>query len=161
MWRLFILRVCLIILFLFSILYGVTSWDEIRLGNDTEKWFSTSGTITKSEVMENKNRRGVSWWTKIEFVYEYGGFSYTSNKLRYGAGSELNKMTAMRFAQKNKVDQTVQVFVNPENPGMAVLEKGIGKTGYFNFCLSIFVGIVSLAGFLPKRFLIAKQTSIP
>lgn len=157
MWRLFIIRFCLIIIFLFSILFGVTSWNKIRLGNDTEKWVSANGTITKSEVIKNKIRSRVSWCTKIEFAYEYGGCSYTSNKLRYGAGCDLIKSTAMEFTQKHKIGQTVQVFVNPEDPEMAVLEKGVGKTDYFGFCVSILAGILGLGCFLPKRFLIGEQ----
>lgn len=85
-------------------------------------WPAVDGSITESFVEERDQGEGKSYDAHVEYTYLLDGVSYLGTRiaplgsvfgLRWTAQSERRPYTA---------GQAVKVFVNPRNPGEAVLE---------------------------------------
>lgn len=118
----------LTLLFLFAArLYVVT-----ELTNDTESfnWPTTTGLITSSKIESWTESGDTDFASSVEYEYVVDNRKYSSNRIRFGGfllalpGNKAEAEEALRlYASGN----SVQVYFDPDEPSLSVLEPGAGR----------------------------------
>jgi hypothetical protein len=118
-----------------------TLLEQARLN---EKAVSVKAIVLSSEVRQATTRIGTdasdtatSYWPEVEFSYEYGGTSRTSNKIwPVGeGGSEADAKVALSSYPEGA---EVSAFVDPSDPGTAFLEKRWSQAPYLSVIIGVF-----------------------
>ena len=113
---------------LHALLYGWWSRVEARR---SEYWFPAEGRVLSSRVevraeigSDSPRTATDTFWPCIEYEYQFQGETYHSNKIIL---VEVNypREQAEAIVARNPVGARVQVYVDPDHPRRAVLEKGL------------------------------------
>lgn len=104
-------------------------------------WPKARGNVIKSYVRIASSTRSAhnNVMPEVVYVYSVDGVNYEGNKIFFledGRGSAWSK----KKVEKYKVEQQIEVFYNPQDPSISVLEpggsvKGIFLSGVFHFIL--------------------------
>lgn len=92
-------------------------------GIQARSWTATQATMTQCEVVEG--RKG-SKRLEVSYDYTFDGRSYTGTRFGFSDGASKDEWAA-RFA----AGSTVTCFVNPTNPGQAMLQREMGMVYWF------------------------------
>jgi len=109
----------------------VTSLRSLRLARQMDRWPSAAGQMLRSEVRTETqyidgnygSEAVLSFSPEVEYEYQYQGHSYRSRKLilvNVHWSREQLEQTLARYPTGSQVT----VWVNPNQPEMAVLERG-------------------------------------
>lgn len=113
---------------LHAILYGWWSRTQARR---SEYWFPAEGRVLNSQVEVRADTSSDSprtaidtYWPRIEYEYQFQGETYRSDRIIL---VEVNypRKQAEALVARNPVGARVQVYVDPDHPRRAVLEKGL------------------------------------
>lgn len=113
---------------LHALLYGWWSRVEARR---SEYWFPAEGRVLSSrvevraEIGSDSPQKAIdTFWPCIEYEYQFQGETYHSDRIIL---VEVNypRKQAEALVARNPVGARVQVFVDPDHPRRAVLEKGL------------------------------------
>jgi hypothetical protein len=132
---------------LVGVFYVVRGYFKIRR---SEKWLTTNGKVTQSEVIVEKVGDPMLYRTKIDYSYEANGAELTSDRFDLDGESTsafLDKAEQVRLAYPK--DASVVVHYNPDNPAEAVLHlnnftelRSEAKVGAFFACIClVFLGV--------------------
>jgi hypothetical protein len=111
------------------------------------KWTETPCTVISSRVKSHSDSDGTTYSVDIFYSYRVDGKEYKSNTYGlFGGSSSGYKSKAKVVAQYPKGSKKV-CYVNPGNPGDAVLKRGVGWEILFGLIPLVFFG-VGLAVFL-------------
>lgn len=115
-------------------------------------WVSVPCRILASDLQQNRGSKGTTYKAVIKFTYQVEGRAFAAD-----GHSFFNSFSSGYAGQKKIVDQyppgaQVTCFVNPRNPGEAVLYRGPTHMLWWGLFPLPFIAIGSLA-FLPARFL--------
>ena len=130
-----------------TLLYGVRTR---RLQEQSQSWLPARGVVLRSEVeIETRTSHRGSHPTTFTFYrpsvtydYEYQGKKYRSRRIIV-ANINWPKKEAEEAVARYPADSEVSVWVNPNRPNMAVLERGmVGKSR--KYLLVSLVGILFL-----------------
>ena len=130
------------ILTLISLVSGIliTVYGGIRIKNayHCRDWDKVQGEVIGSMVAElpnsSKNRNTASWVPDIVYEYNYKGQTYFSQSISYVSGSSGGLHDSYyadtedhvaAFVEKYPVGTPVTVYVNPEEPEVAVIDPSI------------------------------------
>jgi len=91
--------------------------------NPERQWRATEGTITESFVEEDTRGDGPTYWPRVKYRYDVDGISYVGECIAPFQGVGFRSI-ARRERARYPAGRTVTVYVNPRNPGDAVLEPG-------------------------------------
>jgi hypothetical protein len=126
-----------------GLLFVLGSGLAIVLARRSASWPVTSGTITRSEIVESRTRRNVRLYeSRIEYSYAVHGKAYRSDRVCSGAMLHTRGRAEERCA-KYPAGSPVRVFYKPSDPSRACLE-ATAETS--NLMLAIGCGILLLAG---------------
>ena len=88
-------------------------------------WIAVEGTMKESGVDENGDNDGPPTYSvKLLYEYNYRGINYINDRIAPLQMWSSFRSTADSYARKYPRDRQVTVYVNPHNPGTAVLEPG-------------------------------------
>ncbi len=121
----------------------------IKKGKQTSTWLEVKGQITKSEIGISQNPTKESFETyyrsDIEYEYEVTGKKYKSDQAYLGDKVYLtSKEKAEKTLKMFPINQTVSVFVNPDNYAESVLIKGSGANRVLNIVLGLILVIIGV-----------------
>lgn len=90
-------------------------------------WPTAKGVVISSEVYEGCcGEYSEGWWPRVSYHYSVNGRTYVSDRIEVeDVGSGNNSYFAERTVQRYPQGEHVQVYYDPRNPAIAVLEPGI------------------------------------
>ena len=112
---------------------------------DTSDWLQTPGQITRARVntqgeLASKNEVQVSGSKRraldIRYSYKIGEKQYSGTRISFGQATSPKLLLA-----KYREGSQVTVWVNPEHPKLAVLEKGTSKKGFILITLGLLLAV--------------------
>lgn len=142
----------LIILILFTTVgLGISIYNIIiiKKGEQTYSWFEVPGQITRSEIGISQNPTKETFHNHyradIEYQYEVAGNRFYSVQAYFGDKIYLpNKEKAERILKMFPINQTVSVFVNPDNNTESVLIRGSGVKSVVNIVVGLILIVIGV-----------------
>jgi hypothetical protein len=125
---------------------------EFKRALDSKSWPSTAGTITNSYLQKNREKKKNRWVTtyfpRVEYRYTVADKTFSAGRIAFGGTSGSNQIKAHNVIAKYPPGKAVQVYYNPDDPTVAVLEAGHS----FKAIVIVLAGLVFLgAGMLCFR----------
>lgn len=114
------------------LVFGVV---QLRKALASKDWPTVSGTIISAEMISRTRQResGGSitvYGAAVVYRYSVNGEEYESDRISYGSFSSSDRSHARSVLETYPPGRSVAVHYDPDEPGTAVLEIGIG-TGNF------------------------------
>lgn len=128
------------------------SW--ITDGLESKNWPNVEGTIISSEFISSRNSENKPMYG-AEILYEYyiNDVKYIGNGVTSGGqSSSSNPGSAQRLANKYNEGEKANVYYNPEDPELALLEPGFHATDALPFSIGILFALIGLGGVLYSLF---------
>ncbi len=105
------------------------------------EWPKTWGNVIKSYVIDSHSGSGhFNFFPKVFYVYSVDGVNYEGNRIFFledGRGSAWSN----KKIEKYKIEQQIEVFYNPQDPSISVLEPGGSILGIFLSGVAHIMGI--------------------
>lgn len=126
----------------FVFLWGILN---LKLARASPGWPTVQGRVLTRDVKEMTTR--LRWSTRttympmLTYAYEVSGHTYRSNVIQFGLTNVKTREEAEQILGSNTPGKPVQVYYDPENPQVAVLQHGNRRawrmigTGVFLFAL--------------------------
>lgn len=102
-----------------------------RIAASSLAWPKTSGTITRSGVIETTRESGgetsgqvTTYQPTIAYTYEVAGVPYTGQRVRAGSTETNSSKAARKLCELYPAGRVVEVAYDPTQPGSAMLEPG-------------------------------------
>ncbi len=131
------------------VLTGI-GYNQLQHERRSLAWPTTSGVITASEILENKQYRNsntrsdvvIYFEPSIRYRYTVSGRSYLSNQVSFGGFNSTDPKEATAIVNRYEKGRSVTVYYNPTRPEESVLETGTTPLTYIPLGLGIiFLGI--------------------
>lgn len=108
---------------------SIWGWSVLQSARVSESWPTTSGEILSSNVREDTDEDGTSYFGDVTYSYAVDDFRYTSDNVSFGqyGGSRDH---AEEIVARYPVGSGVTVYYDPEDVKTAVLEPGITWSSY-------------------------------
>ena len=122
----------------------------IRLYLKVKKWNRTTATITHKEMfLQPKYSTSRSpYGLKVNYTYRINGIEHTGHMIDLAEliGGQANHMKSNAEKRLAKIEPTMEIFVNPEDPKQAVMYcEGIGLY-VIVFCMGFVSLLIGLFG---------------
>ncbi len=108
----------------------VTSLNELRLDFQSRGWLHVEGRVLHSIVRSWEESRDTYYEPEVEYEYVVKEHKYTSGKVRFGGFAPAlpweSQNTAWDVVSRFGDRSVMQVYFDPSDPGLSVLEPGIG-----------------------------------
>ncbi|MEO6280750.1 DUF3592 domain-containing protein [Roseateles sp.] len=111
-------------LLLGSIPLSIKSARRVRTYRQMQAWPKARARITKSFVREESSGDGMANLAEFEFVYSVAGIEHTSNLQTEGLRFPGTEEDVQQMLKRFPVGASVQVAVDPADPGRAILDTG-------------------------------------
>jgi uncharacterized protein DUF3592 len=97
-----------------------------------EKFPSTTGTVTHSEVTLHRGSKGsTTYGVNIRYRYLVDDKPYDADRFRYGFVSSSDRVWAQAMVAAHPRGSQTQVFYDPANPAQALLSPGLQGSDFF------------------------------
>ena len=106
----------------------------------TRMWAETACTIASSRVAIREEKSN-AYWFKVTYAYQAGGRGRTSQSYRRGYSGSSDHADAARLVERYAEETKAVCFVNPSDPGEAVLEHAPLWVGLFILIPLVFVAV--------------------
>ena len=120
-------------------------------------WPNVQGKVTRSKVIGRKNSKGKrNYSAAIDYQYEVDGKKYSGDTVWFGQSTSRRKTSAQKLVAQFPSGQKVDVYYDPEVPGVSVLLPGAFLSSYLVFGVGVLFAVigslavltVALKGFL-------------
>jgi hypothetical protein len=102
------------------------AWSAARQLNAANTWKQVTGTITESEVITGKTRKGKSTYRpSISYTYTVGSTQYTGNTINAFGVNSTGRSYSSDVVGAYPKGATVPIFVDPSDPTRAALRVGL------------------------------------
>ncbi|MCD4779321.1 MAG: DUF3592 domain-containing protein [Candidatus Omnitrophica bacterium] len=147
-------RVAPIIFFvIFAIAGGIVTKIGFGIYQNAKKsmeWPTVNGAVTSSEIERNHSSgsgsSSTTYGADIAYDYQIKGETYSANKVSFGEYSSSDIGHARKIVNKYPVGKVVNVYYNPDDLYIAVLEPGIFWSSYIVFVLGLIFFSVGFFG---------------
>lgn len=121
-----------------------------------EDWLTVSGRVVSATVRkglryegsDNGGVRAVARYQPvIEYAYEVSGKTYVGTRIRLGR-TRFSESQAQGVVDRYPRGSTVEVYYNPDDPAMAVLEREAAGSGVLRTLGAVFIAVAVLGGLL-------------
>jgi hypothetical protein len=100
---------------------------------DAQKYFTVTGTITRSEITSSRGSKGgTSYSADLAYRYDVGGQIFTGDRIRFGLSSS-SHARASSLVNAHPAGSAVRIFYNPANSREALLEPGVKGSDLMGF----------------------------
>ena len=114
--------------------------DDARASAD---WPSVRGKITHSKVVRRKsNDGGRSYSATVEYSYEVDGKKHSDDTIWFGMTTSSRRATAERLVDQFRPGQEVDVYYDPDMPGLSVLLPGAFLSSYAVFGVGVLFAVI-------------------
>lgn len=124
-----------------SVLFYFLSALPLQGWMDARQWASVPCTIVRSDVDSHHSDDGTTYSVDIAYRYTWDGETYTGEAYNFFSGSSSGRSYKEAIVNEYPVDSTRECFVNPENPGEAVLNRDFN----FTYLIGVF-GLIFVFG---------------
>lgn len=98
---------------------------ELEEAKASQNWPATKGMIERSEVVRQYSNRKTMYSADVVYSYTVEGQKYESNQVRFGGDvRSSSSSSAYKTSRGYPKGKTVDVYYNPKEPAVAVLEAG-------------------------------------
>lgn len=104
-------------------------------------WEETPCSVLSSEVTQHSGDDGPTYAIDILYSYEFNGRKYESNRYDFMGGSSSGYSGKRAIVKRYPPGKTAICYVNPNDPGEAVLEPGFTPTLLFGLIPMVFLFI--------------------
>ncbi|MEM9954848.1 MAG: DUF3592 domain-containing protein [Chloroflexota bacterium] len=116
-------------------------------------WQQVPATITSSETETIWETSGERFAGNIVYTYEYDGETYQGDQLNFFGNVYFgNQEDAQQVVQPYSVNMSVLIYVNPNNPEQAVLDRNVTGTVWALIVLGSILTLLSI-GLAVRRLL--------
>lgn len=105
------------------------------------KWKETPCTVISSRVKSHSNSDGTTYSVDIFYRYTVDGKEYKSNAYNFLGGSSSGRGSKEKVVASYPQGSQRVCYVNPDNPGDAVLKRGVGWEILFGLIPLVFLGV--------------------
>ena len=116
----------------------------VRRINQARNWPSVPCTVLSSEVKRHSGE-GTGYSILITYEYRYNGQRYTSDRYSFFTGSSIGRSGKAKVVAALPPGRTTVCYVNPNDPGDAVLHRGLTADVWLRLVPLIFV-VVGVGG---------------
>lgn len=113
-----------------------------------KSWEESTARLTAAELISSTdNDGGTTYRVEAEYQYDYGGRRYSGERVGIFEGGDnigsFQEELGKKLEQAHKNNRPVPVFVNPQNPGEAVLNRDMrwGMLGFASIFGIVFGGV--------------------
>ena len=107
------------------------------------KWPKITGQIKSAEMKVDPDRDPVAYRAEVRYKFLFNDRVYSSNKVFFGQYSSGNLKHAREILRRYPPRKYVEVYYDPMDPGISVLEPGVALSSYM---MVIIGGIFAVAG---------------
>lgn len=128
------------------------SLPSFRKHQALKSWPSAPATVIWSEVRSHQGDDGTTYSVDIFYQYRFQGNDYHSNRYKFLRGSSSGRAAKAEIVASYPAGRSLEVFVNPEKPWQAVIERRPGWALVFLFFPAPFllIGGIGLASHFRK-----------
>lgn len=101
-------------------------YQQARAGHYT----AASARVLDSRVVEKQGDDSTSYQPYLQYRFEAGGKSYTSDRYRYGM-QETGRRAARAFVRSHPIGSTVEIHYAPEDPNQSVIDNQLSGRDAF------------------------------
>lgn len=134
---------------LLLLLFTLAAWSmfvgelgDLVRGFSSRKWPHTSGVVLSSGV-DSTPGSSVHWYPVITYRYRVDGDEYDSNVIAFhslsGPHVGSNRDEAQKFADQYEEGAAVDVYYDPQDPSICVLQPGASYTSAFGPIFSLVI----------------------
>ncbi len=124
-------------------LWGLNVLEQSRV---SENWPSTNGEVVTSEVREERDEDGTTYYGDVTFQYVINDRRYTADTVSFGQYGGSRKHAA-EIVSRYRPGARVPVYYDPEAPQTAVLEPGVTWSSYLLLVMGLmFAGLPIVIG---------------
>jgi hypothetical protein len=136
-----------IVFFGVGIALVIYSQRVVARAHQSQYWPSTSGTVTRSEVVSARRYGQSGYEARIEYTYEVDR-EYQSRVLCIGGTVAMTRKRARERCERYPAGSQVEVFYDPSNPATACLERTAEGAKFMTLvgCGLLVVAVLSLLG---------------
>ena len=136
-------KVCVLVLCAAFVVAGwvnlYNTWSEEATASAMEQWPEVSATVVSSTLVETREDRRTTYSIEILYSYEYGGVAFRSDDWGVAPIPSRFRHSAERQLKEFEPGTAIVCYVNPDNPGQAVIQREPGPT-----LLAFLIAIASL-----------------
>lgn len=143
---LFIMPIFAILGILLTIFWGIPT---ARNAMQSRTWPSAEGTIALSEIATNYDDQdgSVSYSAKVLYAYSVNGAEHTGSTVVFGDYGSSDPGHAGGIVGRYPLGSKVQVYYDPVNSNVSVLEPGAGWSSFVGIIAGILFAIIGVFGF--------------
>ncbi len=97
---------------------------------DSKNWAETPCAILESRVQSHSGDDGTTYSIDILYAYEYAGRKYRSSQYEFISGSSSGYDAKAEVVKRHPAGAKTVCYVNPKNPGEAVLKRELGAKAF-------------------------------
>lgn len=108
----------------------------------SQSFAPVSAIAVTAEVKEkggSQTTHGASFYPEIVYRYSVQGKEYQSNRYFFSGNGWPDRASAQKVVERYLTNAQVQAYVNPNDPGEAVLDAGRPSAGTFLFLLPFWI----------------------
>ncbi len=116
----------------------------------SKSWPSVSGTITRSEIetraeWDSKKKKTIKTYIPhINYTFYVKDREFRGTRVSFGDYTSNSRMAVRVLIRDYPINKTVQVYYNPQDPSMCVLERKLGLGSYVALIVAIMFGLAGL-----------------
>ncbi|MGD8328681.1 MAG: DUF3592 domain-containing protein [Acidobacteriota bacterium] len=122
---------------------GIIAWSR------AQSWVEVPARIISADLDVNHGDDSTTYRVRAEFQYDWDGRSYTSHRVAFGSGSDnIGSFHQDKYDELRRyagTDRLFRCFLNPEQPGEAVLYREL-RWGMLGF-EAVFAAVFCLVGY--------------
>lgn len=111
-----------------------------------QDWQRGEARLTSAELVASRGSDSTTWRVRATYTYEYGGRNYRGDRVAIGSGGDnigdFQQRLGRELERAHREGRPVPVWINPKDPGEAVLNRDLrwGMAGLFVLLLLVFGG---------------------
>ena len=142
-----------IFLFIFALpFFSVGAWMAYSIGSDfvdawrMQDWYAVEAKLSNAGYSSHSGDDSTTYEAFATYAYEVNGFSYSASRVGLSAGADnigdYQQDTGGRLRSAWQASRPITVFVNPENPADAIIDREVrwGLIGFRAIFVLVFGG---------------------
>ena len=131
--------ILVVVLIAFGLILGGFGLHKLRLGREGATWPTVEGTIVGSRLETTRSSDTTKYQPAIRYRYTVDGESHEGHGVSL-VTSSTSRAKAETLLARYPMGSTVQVHVDPDNPGRSVIDPSIGGS----VCFILIAGVACL-----------------
>ncbi|MFZ2629995.1 MAG: DUF3592 domain-containing protein [Desulfosalsimonadaceae bacterium] len=120
---------------------------------DAKNWVETPSRVLESRVQSHSDSDGTTYSVDILYTYSHAGRNYRSSQYEFIGGSSSGYDGKAAVVRQYPAGGSAVCYVNPDNPGEAVLKRELGAKAFLALIPLAFllVGLAGMAAMFRKK----------